>query len=433
LQTAYEGGGNITAVGVTGPSGTGKGIQTSATFGDLAFFLGDVSNTTPFVITGNTPVITLRNQPGPWGDTAAELRLHEGTLGGGGDNYTSFQAQTQTTNINYLLPASQGATGSILWNSLGNGTLRWSDNLFLTNNTTTQNTVNLLTQTANYSLVIAPNGTGALLAQVPDGTTVGGNARGTYAVDFQRTRAAADSVAAGTESFIGSGTNNRAAGSRSAVVTGSGNVVSSANSIVGAGANNTITGAEYVFVTAQTSTASGNYGSIVGGFSSTSSSFGAVTLGGQYGVADHHAEVVVSPNRFTTNGDAQQSLVTWLRQTTTGAATELTLTGAAPGAGTRFTVASGVKYTVQLGIIASSTTGDTAWWQLTFGIKNVGGTTALVGSVVTVASASDAGAAAWVVAVTADNTNDSILITVTGAAATTINWVASGHLTKVAS
>ena len=39
--------------------------------------------------------------------------------------------------------------------------------------------------TANADLAIVPKGTGALMADIPDNTTTGGNKRGQYAVDWQ--------------------------------------------------------------------------------------------------------------------------------------------------------------------------------------------------------------------------------------------------------
>lgn len=61
-------------------------------------------------------------------------------------------------------------------------------------------------------------------------------------------------------------------------------------------------------------------------------------------------------------------------------------------------------------------------------IQNLNGTTALVGSVQTIGTdiGSNAGSppAGWAVSITADNTNDQLNLSVTGAAATNIRWVA---------
>ena len=62
-------------------------------------------------------------------------------------------------------------------------------------------------------------------------------------------------------------------------------------------------------------------------------------------------------------------------------------------------------------------------------IDNNAGTTALVGSVTTTVVAEDT--VGWDCAVTADNTNDALIITVTGEANKTIRWGARIELTEV--
>ena len=53
----------------------------------------------------------------------------------------------------------------------------------------------------NVDFVISPKGIGSILAQQPDGTTVGGNIRGQNAVDLQMFRGSATQVASGNYSF----------------------------------------------------------------------------------------------------------------------------------------------------------------------------------------------------------------------------------------
>jgi hypothetical protein len=79
--------------------------------------------------------------------------------------------------------------------------------------------------TTNVDAVIQPKGTGAIIAQQPDGTTAGGNNRGNYAVDLQMSRAYSTDVASGAKAAILGGEQNRASG-ESSVVIGSGNVAS---------------------------------------------------------------------------------------------------------------------------------------------------------------------------------------------------------------
>jgi hypothetical protein len=124
LQTAYEGGGDISAVGATGPSGTGKGIYTSNTHGDLVFFLGNNGGPTPFIITGNQPIIALRNQPGPWPDAAAEVRLFEASING--DEYVGLKSPASLgSSYTLTLPTTDGSSGELLTTD-GSGTLSWT-------------------------------------------------------------------------------------------------------------------------------------------------------------------------------------------------------------------------------------------------------------------------------------------------------------------
>jgi hypothetical protein len=95
-------------------------------------------------------------------------------------------------------------------------------------------------------------------------------------------------------------------------------------------------------------------------------------------------------------------------------------------------VPSNAVYALDLMILGRSSGGDTATWRVFGSIKNTAGTTALVGSVTTLAATADAGASGWAFTLTADNTNDSVKIEVTGASATTINWTATGVLALTA-
>lgn len=82
---------------------------------------------------------------------------------------------------------------------------------------------------ANIDFVIAPKGTGAILAQVPTGTTAGGNKRGNYAVDLQLQRISSIHVASGLNSFV-AGMGNRASGNYSFAI-GSGCAATSQNAV----------------------------------------------------------------------------------------------------------------------------------------------------------------------------------------------------------
>ena len=63
-------------------------------------------------------------------------------------------------------------------------------------------------------------------------------------------------------------------------------------------------------------------------------------------------------------------------------------------------------------------------------IENVSGTTALVGTLTKITLGEDA--PAWDANAEADNTNDALVIKVSGAASTTIRWVATVRTAEVA-
>lgn len=154
-------------------------------------------------------------------------------------------------------PTADGANGQVLkTDGLGNltfgsaGLSNFTDTLY----TATPNNsipVAALTATnsgyANIDIALLVKGTGAIVAQVPDNTTVGGNKRGTYSVDFQMYRTGASQVAGSTYSFIGSGQGNSLLnGMTHAIVTGTSNTISSGNNgwrnqFIGGGTGNIIT------------------------------------------------------------------------------------------------------------------------------------------------------------------------------------------------
>jgi hypothetical protein len=154
--------------------------------------------------------------------------------------------------------------------------------------------------TTNGDLALVKKGTGALLAQVPTGTTAGGNKRGQYAVDLVGFRLNAANVASGDYSFLGGGSDNKASNSYSAVVGGAGNFATGNNSFIGGGidnqANNLASGvaagrlnvasADYAMVGGgRENVASGGYSSAGGGLQNTASATYAAIAGGRLNVA----------------------------------------------------------------------------------------------------------------------------------------------------
>jgi hypothetical protein len=121
------------------------------------------------------------------------------------------------------------------------------------------------------------------------------------------------------------------------------------------------------------------------------------------------------------------------RQTTDATPANLSLDGAAPtGASittsTHFILLNNQAVFADIRVVARSTSGtDHAAYMRRVLIKRDANaaSTAIIGTVLSpTADIESAGATAWAVDVTADTTNGGMLITVTGAASTTINWTA---------
>jgi len=126
---------------------------------------------------------------------------------------------------------------------------------------------------SNGSLYVSPAGTGALQAQATTSSTVGGNARGANAVDWQTARSAATHVASGAQSVVSGGAGNVSSSGYAIVAGGLNNNSSGFGAIISGGSAN-IASAAWTFVGASTSnTASGQYGSVVCGNANIASGF----------------------------------------------------------------------------------------------------------------------------------------------------------------
>lgn len=265
---------------------------------------------------------------------------------------------------------------------------------------------------------------GAFSLAVADGTATGGNKRGTAAVDLQLVRANATYVASGASSALIGGESNTTAGASATNAGGNGNSVSASRAFNGGGQSNTV---------------SGVVAANVGGASNTASANGAVTLGGSANTASGLASVAhgtIANTRSIYNARAagcaanNQILEIPLYVATTNATpTILRSDSAAAAATNQYALPSNRAARVRVIVIARQSagtgTGDVASWDFGVTLKNIAGTTSIVGTPSTAQSPdSDAGAAAWAVAVAANNTLDTLEITVTGEASKTIQWTA---------
>jgi hypothetical protein len=313
----------------------------------------------------------------------------------------------------------------------------------------------------NADIALVAKGTGATLAQVPDGTVVGGNKRGAGATDWQKSRNSSDQVASAPSSTIGGGERNRASGSwgtvgggflniasadYSGVAAGAGNFATINYSFVGGGQNNSAqinthatvcggdsnssTGIASFVGAGRTNFATSTSAAVVSGDNNTADGFYSFIAGGRQGrtrgITGYHVFPACSIPIANSAGCTQSGLLLLARATTDATATVLASSSIGPSTTNQVTLPNNSAYSFSGEVIAGVTGGgNTARWTINGAIKRGANaaSTVMVGTPTVTMTHFDAGAATWVVAVTADTAIGCITITVTGAAATTIRWV----------
>ena len=274
----------------------------------------------------------------------------------------------------------------------------------------------------NVDAALIAKGTGAILAQVPDNVAGGGAKRGQYAVDWQHARTVSGRVASGNRSVISGGSENTAGGESATVPGGTLNSASGSYSLA-AGFSSTATGSGSIAAGFQ-NVASGDYSAALGRDCQADgeTAFASVYYADTRGI---YGAVARASGRFSSVGDAQRGNYTLRRETFTDSATELTTNGSSSGAN-RITLPNNRAYKFRGQVIARSTAGDVKSWDISGTIKRGANAaaTAIVGSVTVTVKDEDAGASTWTLGVDANTTTGSLRIQGTGAAATTIRWVA---------
>jgi hypothetical protein len=297
------------------------------------------------------------------------------------------------------------------------------------------------TTNTNAPIVLQPQGSGALQAQLADGTTVGGNARGINSTDWQTDRTNANQVASGQYSFIGGGRNNRASGNYSIVVGGNSGTASGANStIIGGGlfSGNTASGDASVIAGGWGNSAQGQASVINGGNANTANGAYSTIAGGVCGSTKGIISLIAfpacnQPFGFIPGG-SQGALLIIAAQTTDATATALRCDGNAASSTNQIILPNNSAYYFRGSVIAGVTGGgDSKGWTIEGVIKRGAnaGSTAFVGTPTVTSAFADAGAATWTIAVTVDATNGGLRVTVTGQASTIIRWVAKIETTEM--
>jgi hypothetical protein len=282
----------------------------------------------------------------------------------------------------------------------GGFTAQGSDIVIDDATTSTQNNVAIVNAHAgqtNSALVLSPKGTGPfILGPKPNGTASGGNSRGSNAVDLQISRGSAIQVASGANSFC-VGSECSASGSQS----------------VGMGFGG--------YATGQSSFA-------VGGISGLAYSIASGTASIAFGGAEANRRGMLAHGcpRFSAEGDAQRARFVLRCKTTTNTGVEMALDGATTYLG----IPSGKIIACTINITGSKSDGSAvAHYLRQYCVKNVGGTSSEVYAPVTIGTDNAAGTT---IALSANNTDDTLRIFVTGIASETWRWVASVDAVEVA-
>ena len=377
------------------PGGRGMVLDSDAD-GSFGFLGGNSAGfgAGPNTMTINTPDVAVFGNTDLWlannDNAASQLRFYEAYNTSGafpsGTNYTSFEAGVQTVDINYTLPLSTTATGTIadgiLQLDAGTGELSWVDPTALagtngwdlTGNAGTTPGTNFVGTTGAQALHMYVNsGTDNSLILNTNGSLqhgLGGNVRGDSAVDLQINRSSSTEVASGPYSTVGGGLGNTASGGASTVGGGQNNMALHFASTVSGGDSNTASGHHSTIGGGLCDTASGRWSTVGGGrhniATNSSSTVGGGTGnaasgvsstvgGGQYNIASHFASTIDGGERNTaseshaTVGGGWRNTASGVRSTVSGGDTNTAShQHSTVGGGLRNT-ASSIKSTVSGG------------------------------------------------------------------------------------
>jgi hypothetical protein len=263
----------------------------------------------------------------------------------------------------------------------------------------------------------------------------GGNNQATGAYSFiggggDAGTAANRNVASGDWSFVGGGQRNTASAT--------GSFVGGGGTTGGSAFPNTASGTFSAIVAGGNNTASAEGAFVGAGFGNTASAQHSSIVGGSFGTTRGIIGMSVSPACASPisggAGTHQTSLLVIARQTTDATPTVLASNASAASTNNQVILPNNAAYHFRGSVIANVTgAANGAAWSFEGAIMRGANaaSTVLIGAPVVNRIAASAGATAWTIAVTADTTNGGLAVTVTGAASTTIRWVAKLETTEV--
>lgn len=412
-------------------------------------------------------VLTARTQ-------AASINYSYSTSGT--SDWSGISNSTYFYDLVDKLPRYKNSSGTIL--ELFSGSLTYFSDTGITASPNASVPVVSLIATSgatNLDVAIVPKGSGALLAAIPDGTTVGGNKRGTNAIDLQTTRTNADQVASGNNSIV-IGANSKASSAQGvaigvgALASGSGVALNSNGNVTGGNAtasgtgsfavnggtasnswsfamgravasnlNSFAFGGYYVQVTAsgdgaiamsEGNTASGDKSAAIGGYGNTASGYASYAFGQQantFSIYGRQSRGYLN----TVAGDCQKSEFFLSLRTTGGTASTLTVGGVASAYYNQVILSNNSSYRFKGTIIGKqSSSTNTAAWDIDGLIvrgANAASTSLVVGNVNLVSNNPGWGTPT----LSADTGNGGLQVQVIGSATTSIQWTCTVDTTEV--
>ena len=270
--------------------------------------------------------------------------------------------------------------------------------------------------TTNVDAVITPKGTGAfILGAAPDGTAVGGNKRGDYAVDLQLDRSSATQVASGLRSIaIGSkasaiDTDSIAIGTNSYVNSNLGGIAIGPSASCGQNA--------YRSVAIGQNAKAGNTAVAIGMNSTSEGAYRSVTLGYE-AVSRHTSDVSFGASTHPTDRFASAFNginCGAIARTVDDSPTELLWSNLYTGLHTsRFGVSSGAGFTANVVVFGIDSSGvESCRFERVFTVVNSNGTTAMRGALQTVGT-DYVGIVGCSLDITANDADDTVLFKLTG-------------------
>lgn len=273
--------------------------------------------------------------------------------------------------------------------------------------------------------------------------TISGGRSNTASRDYSTVGGGLSNTATGAISgdnfaTVGGGTTNTVNAKSGTIAGGDTNSVTGIGGAIGGGAVNTVSGLRGTIAGGIDNTASGQNASITGGANNQATAKNSTVVGGTYGTTRGIIGYTAFPSHDSpiaaALGVSQSGLVILGRETTNNSSVRLRSNTLASSTNNQLILANNSAVYFRGTVIANVTGGgDTKSWTFDGQIKrgaNAAATT-LTGSTVS-SPYGDAGAAGWVVALSADTTNGGLAVTVTGAVSDTVRWVCRLETVEVA-